>query len=241
MPDASGFKMHDKAETVVEWQTPALAILNRSAAPAPDLPLDVFGSFWGAWIARAAEGANAPPDFIVMPLLATVSALIGNARWANAWKGWAEPPALWCASVGNPSSGKSSGASTVIRDVLRPVEKHMARDYRAEIERWSEVEAVSRAVHKQWEKDVGKALKNSEAVPPKPDAATPPPRPVRPRASISDATIEGTWSPALQLAERCPKSPGRNGRMVAKPIPLLQRRDRSSVLAGSVQWWSLSS
>jgi hypothetical protein len=190
MPDASGFKMHDKAETVVEWQTPALAILNRSAAPAPDLPLDVFGSFWQAWIARAAEGANAPPDFIVMPLLATVSALIGNARWANAWKGWAEPPALWCASVGNPSSGKSSGASTVIRDVLRPVEKHMARDYQAEIEQWSEIEAISRAAHKQWEKDVGKALKNGEAVPPKPDIARPPPKPVRPRASVSDATIE---------------------------------------------------
>ena len=47
----------------------------------------------------------------------------------------------------------------------------MARDYKAEIEQWSEIEAISRAAHKQWEKDVGKALKNGEAVPPKPDIA----------------------------------------------------------------------
>jgi hypothetical protein len=190
MPDGSGFKIHDDAETVVEWQSPAMEILNRSAAPAPDLPLDVFGPFWGAWIARAAEGANAPPDFVVMPLLAAASALIGNARWANAWKGWSEPPALWCGSVGNPSSGKSSGASTVNRDVLRTVEQHMARDYPAEIHRWTEIEAVARAALKQWEKDVAKALKAGDPVPPKPDLATIPPKPIRPRASVSDATIE---------------------------------------------------
>ena len=28
--------------------------------------------------------------------------LIGNARWAVAWRGLAEPPALWCSSVGIP-------------------------------------------------------------------------------------------------------------------------------------------
>lgn len=190
MPDGSGFTMHNKAESVVEWQKPAMEILNRSAAPAPDLPLDVFGRFWGPWIARTAEGANAPPDYVAMPLLATASALIGNARWAHAWGTWAEPPALWCGSVGNPSSGKSSGASTVIRDVLRTVEQHMARNYPAEAERWAEVEAVARAALKQWEKDVAKALKAGEAVPSKPDAATIPPKPVRPRASVSDATIE---------------------------------------------------
>ena len=190
MPDASGYKTHDTADTVFPWQPPVMAILDRSAVPAPAFPLDIFGPFWRRWVARAAEGANAPADFVAMPLLASASALIGNARWVCAWSGWAEPPALWFATVGNPSSGKTSGASTVIRDVLHMVEQHMARDYPAEFEVWTESEAVARAAHKKWEKDVAKALKKEEPVPTKPDAATIPPKPVRPRAIVTDATIE---------------------------------------------------
>jgi hypothetical protein len=61
---------------------PSMAILRRSAQPTPELPLDVFGSFWSAWIAGAAEGANVPADYVAVPLLAATSALSGNApRW----------------------------------------------------------------------------------------------------------------------------------------------------------------
>jgi hypothetical protein len=179
----------DRAEAPA-WGRPAMTVLHRSSAPAPELPLDVFGTFWAGWIKRTAEGANAPPDYVAMPLLAVTSALLGNARWVSAWRGWAEPPALWCGSVGNPSSGKSSGASMMTRDVLRLVEQHMARDYPAELKRWEEVEAVTRAALKQWEKDVASALKAGDPVPAKPDAATIPPKPIRPRASMTDATVE---------------------------------------------------
>ena len=70
MPDASGYKTHDTADTVFSWQPPVMAILDRSAVPAPAFPLEVFGPFWRSWIARTAAGANAPPDFVAMPLLA---------------------------------------------------------------------------------------------------------------------------------------------------------------------------
>ncbi len=103
-------------------EPPSLAVLHRTSQPAPTLPLGALGPFWGPWVAQAAEGTNAPPDYVALPLLATASALIGNARWGQAWPGWSEPPVLWCASVGNPSSGKSPGAAPVVRDALRQVE-----------------------------------------------------------------------------------------------------------------------
>jgi hypothetical protein len=169
---------------------PVMSILDRSTCQAPELPLAVFGPFWADWIAQAAEGANAPPDYVALPLLALASSLLGNARWVVGWKGWAEPPALWCASVGNPSSGKSSGASPVTRDVLAKVEKHLSKDYPRDVEEWETVASVARAVLKQWEKDAAKAIKNKQPVPPKPLEATIPPKPIRPRARAVDATVE---------------------------------------------------
>ena len=169
---------------------PNMAILTRSAATAPEMPVDVFGPFWRAWITRTAEGSNAPIDYVGMPVLAIASALLGNARWAAAWRGWAEPPALWCCSVGNPSSGKSAGAAPVTRDTLRKVEAHMGRDYPAELERWETVASVGRSAMKAWEKEVAAAIKRGEPVPDRPKEAVIPPKPIRPRASVSDATVE---------------------------------------------------
>ncbi len=172
------------------WPEPAMSILRRSAGAPPEMPLDCFPSAWRAWIEVAAEGANAPPDFIVLPLLALSSALIGNARWAMPWKGWSEPPALWCASVGDPSSGKSSGAAPIMRDVLASLENDMRRDYPAELAKWEEEAGVAAATQKAWESAVKRAFKNGEEPPPRPEAARPPQRPVLPRVKVQDATIE---------------------------------------------------
>jgi hypothetical protein len=179
------------------WHAPNMAVLSRSVAAAPALPLDVLGPFWSAWIGRTAEGANAPVDYVALPVLALASALIGNAHWVVAWRGWAEPPALWLASVGIPSSGKSSGAAPVTRDVLRRVEAHIGRDYPAELARWEEVASVARAAAKACEKAVARAIKDGELVPPRPPEAQMPTKPVRPRASVMDATQE-TIAPILQ-------------------------------------------
>ena len=189
-------------------EPPAMSILDRSACPAPALPLAVFGPFWSDWISRTAEGANAPPDYVAMPLLALASSLLGNARWAVAWSGWTEPPALWCASVGNPSSGKSSGASPVTRDVLGQIEKHLSKDYPADLERWETIASVSRAVLKQWEKDCASAIKKQDPVPEKPAEAATPPKPIRPRARVVDVTVEKLASILEVAAERrslCPR------------------------------------
>jgi Protein of unknown function (DUF3987) len=77
------------------------------------------------------------------------------------------------------------------------VEKHMSRDYPAEMARWEEAESVARAAHKAWEKDVARAVRKGEEPPPKPDAARIPPKPALPRVRVCDATQE-TIAPLLQ-------------------------------------------
>ncbi|MBD0275095.1 MAG: DUF3987 domain-containing protein, partial [Acetobacteraceae bacterium] len=173
-----------------QWPAPAMSILRQSARPAPPLPMGPFGPAWGDWLARTADAANAPVDYTAAALLSVASALVGNARWVCAWPGWAEPPVLWCCAVGNPSAGKSSGASPVTRTVLRKVEARMAEGYPAARQRYEELAAVAGAAQKQWEKDVAAALAAGKVPPKKPDLAAMPEKPVRPRASVGDATIE---------------------------------------------------
>ena len=100
-----------------------------ASAPAAALPLAVFGDEWGRWIADAAEAAACPPDYVAVPLLASVSALIGHARWAQATPGWSEPPHLWMADVGDSGIGKSPGADCLLRDVLPEIERRMLADF----------------------------------------------------------------------------------------------------------------
>ena len=65
---------------------------------------------WVQWLPDAAAAAACPVDYVVAPLLASVSTLIGNARWAQARPGWSEPPHLWMVAVGDSGTGKSPGA-----------------------------------------------------------------------------------------------------------------------------------
>lgn len=169
---------------------PEMGFLSRNRLPAPPLPVYVFGPWWARWIELTAAGANAPPDYVAAALLAVVSAVIGNARWARGWAGWSEPPALWCASVGNPSSGKSPGAAPVMRDVLGLVEMHLARNHPDELAKWKETAKVAELIEKHWEKDVTAAVKLGGETPPKPREATHRPAPVRPRVRVADTTVE---------------------------------------------------
>ena len=86
------------------WPEPDMSVLRPDRPRAPILPLSVFGPAWAEWIGSAAAAAACPPDYVAAPLLAAASALIGNARWAQATPGWAEPPHLWLGVVGDSGS-----------------------------------------------------------------------------------------------------------------------------------------
>jgi hypothetical protein len=97
------------------WGEPDLGVLRLRRRPPPALPLEVFGETWKKWLIDAAKAAACPVDYVVAPLLASVSTLIGNARWAQAWPGWSEPPHLWTVAVGDSGTGKSPGADVDAR------------------------------------------------------------------------------------------------------------------------------
>ena len=100
------------------WGEPYMGVLWLRRRPPPALPLEVFGETWKEWLIDAAAAGACPVDYVVAPLLASVSTLIGNARWAQASPGWSEPPHLWAVVVGDSGDGKSPGADCLLRDVL---------------------------------------------------------------------------------------------------------------------------
>ena len=106
-----------------------MSVLHLTKPKPPVLPLEVFGERWAQWIREAAEAAACPVDYVVAALLPAASALIGHARWVQAWPGWQEPPHLWCASVGHSGQGKSPGADLILRHVIPSIEARMARDH----------------------------------------------------------------------------------------------------------------
>lgn len=184
MSDAPGFTMED-----VRARAPDLAVLRMHRRAAPALPLDLFGPFCSGWISDAAEGASAPPDYTAVALLAGASALIGNSRLAHAWGQWTEPPILWCAAIGDPSSGKSPGADPVMR-ILANLEEQMGADHPTCRRRWETDREGARARKSQWLGEVKDAAKLGNPPPPIPADADDPPEPVRPRVRATDATLD---------------------------------------------------
>jgi hypothetical protein len=156
---------------------------------APPLPIAVLGPTWATWAANAAEAAACPVDYVVAPLLASASALIGNARWPQATPGWSEPPHLWLGSVGDSGAGKSPGADCLMRSVLPQIETKMAQDFPDQLREWQAVAEVQAAKTERWKAEVRAAAK----------AGKPPPlapltlevaEPQQPRLRQNDTTIE---------------------------------------------------
>ena len=188
-----------EAATDAPWGEPDLSVLRLNRRPPPSLPLDVFGP-WGDWITGAAEAAACPPDYVMAPLLAAASALIGNSRWAQATPGWAEPPHLWIATVGDSGTGKSPGSDCLLRDVLPELERRLLGDFPDRFRDWKAAAERAKAGQEAWEKDVRAAHKNSLAPPLPPDAE--PEEPQAPRVRVNDITIEKV---AALLATAAPK------------------------------------
>ena len=182
-----------------QWGDPDMSVLRLNRRPPPRLPLAVLGP-WADWIARVAEAAACPPDYVVAPLLAVASALIGNSRWAQATPGWAEPPHLWVATVGDSGTGKSPGSDCLLRDVLPELERRMLGDFPDVVREWKASAERAKAGQEAWEKDVRTAHKQGAAPPLPPDAE--PPEPQAPRVRVNDITVEKV---ASVLATAAPK------------------------------------
>ncbi len=188
MPDASGYTIENEP-AAEPWPDPDMSVLLLNRRPPPALPLDVFGPEWRAWIEGAARAAACPPDYVAAPLLASASALIGNARWAQATPGWAKPPHLWCGVVGDSGGGKSPGSDALMRDVLPVMEARMSADFPDRLRDWKVSAEAHAAAVERWKTDVREAQKKGcpAPLPPTGDA---PEEPQAPRLRQNDVTIE---------------------------------------------------
>jgi hypothetical protein len=183
------------------WLEPDMGVLRLHRRPPPGLPIEVFGPAWAGWASTAAEAAACPVDYVAAPLLASASALIGHARWAQAAPGWAEPPHLWIGAAGDSGNGKSPGADCLMRDVLPEIERRMVADFPDRLREWRASIEFGKATEEGWQKDVREAQKRGAAAP-LPPVATAGPEPQSPRLRQNDVTIERV---ATLLATAAPK------------------------------------
>jgi hypothetical protein len=134
-------------------------------------------------------------------LLASVSVLIGHARWAQATPGWSEPPHLWIGAVGDSGTGKSPGADCLMRDVFPEIERRMIADFPDRLAEWRAGVEFGKAAEEKWKSEVREALKRG-APAPLPPVRSVGPEPQAPRLRQHDVTIEKV---ASLLAASAPK------------------------------------
>jgi Protein of unknown function (DUF3987) len=171
------------------WPEPDLRLAEDDRIPAPILEDDALPAFWAEWIAVEAEARGCPRDYVAAALIGSASAWIGNARHIAPTPTWREPPHLWLALIGTPSTGKTPALKPFV-EASRAIEREAepAWDIK-KAEHAARVEAA-RATEQQWREDTAKAAKSGNPLPPRPVEADPPPTPPRPRLLTMNASTE---------------------------------------------------
>lgn len=173
-----------------DWPEPDPRYLNEERASPPLLQVqDVLSCKLAELVLCAAEAKGAPVDYVFAGLIVAASSLIGNARWASPWSGWAEPPVLWAALIGKPSMNKSPGLDAIL-EPLKRVESKVRATAKKMTAEWERNAEIAKLIENAWKEEAKEAARSGEPIPPKPDNADPGPKPDLPRLALSDATIE---------------------------------------------------
>lgn len=178
----------EKAAEQTPWPEPDLTITDLRHLPAPAFPVDVLGP-WQSWVVAAAECKGAPVDFVALPLLCSIGGLLANVRRPSPWGGWVEPPILWGAAVGLPSSGKSP-ALDAVTELLEDIERDSNADWQERLREHETTKVEGKAKRAVWEAEVADAVKARRPPPPPPEGVLELDEPQPVRIMISDATIE---------------------------------------------------
>jgi hypothetical protein len=102
---------------------------------------------------------------------------------------WIEPPHLWFALIGDPSTGKTPAMRQFI-EVSRALEEDTAEEWRAAQVRHQENTERAKAIADQWRSEVREATKDGRSPPDAPVGILPPAPIVRPRVMTNSATTE---------------------------------------------------
>jgi hypothetical protein len=172
-----------------DWPEPDMSIVSTHREPAPPFPVDVFGKFWGEWLGAAAEAKGAPVDYIGNALLSATGMLLSTARWAIAWAGWREPPIIWTANIGLPSTNKSP-AGDGIAEPVRTIEAELNEMWPDRLRAWKTEQAAAEVRKRAWQEELNAAVKQGGTPPRMPADAEEPERVHLRRLVITDVTPE---------------------------------------------------
>jgi hypothetical protein len=172
------------------WPEPDLSLIDTEHAP-PSFDFDALPPAWADWVKQQAEAVGAPVDYVVGALITNASALIGNARRVAASQDWIEPPHLWIAEIGAPSTGKTP-AQKVFIDACKTLEREDKPAWEAKRGEYEKQTETAKAKQDKWKEDIKKAIKSGATSPDRPNDAIMPDTPVMPRIVIIDSTIEET-------------------------------------------------
>jgi hypothetical protein len=178
-------------QSTAAWANPDLTVLTGGRRASPQFDVRWLGDVLGDWAITKAQGSSAAIDYIVVPLLSLAGATLANVRWPLAGSEWMEPPLLWAAIVGPPSSGKSPAMSSVV-DLVREAESKMGADHEGRLRDFEVRQLIAASERERWEAEVRKACSagGTDAAPLKPTEADDPEAPERQRVIFGDATIE---------------------------------------------------
>ena len=179
----------ERIETGPAWLEPDRSLVSDDRDPPLPFDWDVVPAAWRAWLTETAEARGAPVDYVFAGLLAVGSAALGNARRIMPKGGWVEPPHLWFALVGNPSSGKTPSVRPFI-EAAREIERSEELAHAEALALHARDLELAKATEERWREEVRAAVKQGRASPDRPAAAVPPDAPPPPRMMLADATTE---------------------------------------------------
>jgi hypothetical protein len=129
-----------------------------------------------------------PAGYVATALLSVSGSLIGNARWAQPWEEWAEPPAVNVALIGPPSAGKSPSLDALVEPITK-IEAEDNEDWQERRRDHARDDLAAKVRRESWQKDVRTAVDLGNPPPVMPADATEPTPPQRRRIASTDPTV----------------------------------------------------
>jgi DNA polymerase I-like protein with 3'-5' exonuclease and polymerase domains len=128
------------------------------------------------YVQQAALALGTDPAYVALPALAVVASVIGNTRVIRLKGGWTEPSVVWSVIVGDSGTLKSPAYWCAV-DYLFRVQKRLLAEFKQALEQYER----DLAEYKEEKKDAKETGT---------DPGDPPQKPIYPRVTLSDITIE---------------------------------------------------
>ena len=150
-------------------------------------PVQVFPDPVQRLMREAADSLFAPLDFVGVPVLAALSAAIGNSRHLRIKPGWIERPLIWTAIVGRPGDAKSPA----LREAIRPIldrQKRYKNEYQQAKKEYDEDLALYEQELDHWKGQMRKQATGKYVTPGQ--APVKPEEPFSQQVATTNATLE---------------------------------------------------